>query len=136
MLRNHRLIFSMFLVVALAAACERPGPSSPGPSPEPSSHAPDVETTFDLEGVVVEASGSAAFEEGTPSPAASATRRSSPSPVPTSEASPSPSLETAPASIIQRGAPGSLAVRIQRYSAAGSPCRFEERDVLVLAFTS
>lgn len=123
--------------MVLAAACERPGPVSPGPSPKQSSPAPNVEATFDLEGVVQEASGSASFKEvATPSPTASATRRSTPSVSVSPEASPSPSPETSSTILIERGAPGSLAIKVQRYSAAGSPCRFVENDVLVVAFTS
>lgn len=137
-MRKHRVIFSMLLVlVVLGAACERPGPQSPGPSPKQSSPSPTAEATFDLEGVVQEASGSASFEQSaTPSPAVSPTRRSTQSPSPTSELSPSPTVESTPTVVIERGAPGSLAIKIQRYSAGGSPCRFVENDVLVVAFTS
>lgn len=136
-LRIHKLIFSTLLLILLATACDPPGPASPGPSPKQSSPTPNVEATFELEGTVQEATGSVSIESArSPSPSASATRRSSPSATPSPEPSPSLSPEPGSPILIEQGSPGSLAIKIQRYSAGGSPCRFVENDVLVVAFTS
>lgn len=130
----HRTIVGLLLLIFLAAACDRPGPTSPTPSPTEARPAETDDGSFELEGTVQEASGSASSERKDVARTATPTKAS-----PTTEspgASPSPTVDEDAVIVIERGAPGSLAVKVRSYSAGGSPCRFVENDVLVVAFTS
>jgi len=93
-----------------------------------------AEVTFELRGVVVEASGSAGVSASreTPPVAPSPTGRdddedSTPSP------QGSPTTETT--SVIERAAPGSIALKLTGFTIERSKCVFSEGDVLVVSFT-
>ena len=89
------------------------------------------EVTFELQGVVVEASGSAAVSvdrvPARPSPTGRDDEDSTPSP----EGSPT----TQTTSVIERAAPGSIALKLTGFTIERSECVFSEGDVLVVSFT-
>ena len=95
-----------------------------------------AEVTFELQGVVVEASGSAGV---------SASRETTPvSPSPTGrddgdddDSTPSPqgSPTTETTSVIERAAPGSIALKLTGFMIERSECVFFKGDVLVVSFT-
>lgn len=135
-----RLLLLIVIFAIVASGCDRlredaGGAGDSSPSPEP------AEATFELQGVVVEASGSAAVT-GT----RQETTRTPVTPSPTSReggvtstaraaATPrtSPTQVTTP--VIERAAPGSIALKLTSFTANESPCGFQEGDVLVVAFT-
>jgi len=136
------LVATVFL---LAAACggDPEVVETQEPTPEPS---PTPTPTFQLEGTVVEASGSASGEEASgqqaasPSPAATAT----PSPTASPQASPTDEAEQGQTpgqtqgqrTAIEQAAPGSLALRLSSYSGQDTACRFGEGDTVVIVYTS
>ncbi|HVL50234.1 MAG TPA: hypothetical protein VM754_01870, partial [Actinomycetota bacterium] len=135
------LVATVFL---LAAACGGDPEVVPTqePTPEPS---PTPTPTFQLEGTVIEASGSASGEEeASPSPAATAT----PSPTASPQASPTgeagqgqtpgqtPGQTQGQRTAIEQAAPGSLALRLSSYSGQDTVCRFGEGDTVVIVYTS
>jgi hypothetical protein len=129
------LWLALILCLVFAAGCDRlredveGATEDPSPSPEPE------EVTFELQGVVVEASGSAAVT-GT-------RQETSPTPVTRTPATPTstntPTATTSPTqvttAIIERAAPGSIALKLVSFDAGDSPCAFQENDVLVVAYT-
>ena len=121
-----KLLLRLGLVLCLlgAAGCDRLREDVEGASGDPSPSPEPKEVTFELQGVVVEASGSAAVtgtrQETTPTPV-----------TPTSTTSPT-QVTTA---IIERAAPGSIAFKLASFDAGDSPCAFQENDVLVVAYT-
>ncbi|MBW3588703.1 MAG: hypothetical protein KY429_04730 [Actinobacteria bacterium] len=93
------------------------------------------QATFELQGVVVEASGSAALA-GT----RTETTQTPVTPSPTGddeESTPSPegSPTTVTTAVIERSAPGSIALKLTAFSIEESECLFSEGDVLVVPFT-
>jgi hypothetical protein len=90
-------------------------------SPSPSKAA----QTFQLEGTVVEASGSAAVGS---TPAASPAVASPPATA--AAATPTSTL----AATVVHAAPGSVALTLTSFSASGGPCSFNDNDVAVVSF--
>ena len=95
-----------------------------------------AEVTFELQGVVVEASGSAGVAASTE------TRAVTPSPTARDEgddedstSSPQGSPTTETTSVIARAAPGSIALKLTAFTIEESECVFSEGDVLMVAFT-
>lgn len=119
------------------AAVQNPSPletqetASPTPSPTP--------TGFELEGVVLEASGSAqGGATSSASPATGATQRG------TASASASPEETQSPeatgqaaggAQLFQNASPGSIALRLNSFNSTG-PCSFNANDTVVVSFTA
>jgi len=144
--KRGAVLFATLLLV-MAAACNRaavktPAPiettAAPSPSPTPAS--------FELEGVVVEASGSAGAKPSggaasqspsqgaastAPSPGASAGASASPD----AGASSSPSSGSAQPELFQNASPGSIALRLTSFNSAGGACVFNAGDTLVIAYT-
>lgn len=119
----------LVLCLLVAAGCDRLREDVEGATEDPSPNEPK-EVTFELQGVVVEASGSAAVtgtrQETTPTPV-TPTSTSSP------ETTTSPTQVTT--AIIERAAPGSIALKLASFDAGESPCAFQENDVLVVSYT-
>jgi hypothetical protein len=143
MTRLRRFWLLALPVLLFAAACNRAAVEDPAPvettetaSPTPSP-TPD---TFELEGVVLEASGSAQAANATQSPSpGGATPTESPDEggSPGATASPAVTGEPTPAGeapLFQNASPGSLALRLNSFSGAG-PCVFNANDTVVVSFT-
>lgn len=91
-----------------------------------------AEVTFELQGVVVEASGSAAVSVDRVPVGPSPTGRDD-----DEDSTPSPqgSPTTQTTSVIERAAPGSIALKLTGFTIEESECVFSEGDVLVVSFT-
>ena len=91
-----------------------------------------AEVTFELQGVVVEASGSAAVSVDRVPVGPSPTGRDD-----DEDSTPSPqgSPTTQTTTVIERAAPGSIALKLTGFTIERSECVFSEGDVLVVAFT-
>ena len=128
-MRNTRWVLVLF--VLLASACNG---DADLPTAETTEEASPATPTFQLEGRVVEASGSARTTQDDPSPAATTTA----SPTATSTASPTATAgqgQTQPATAIEQAAPGSLALRVTTFSGQDTACTFAEGDTVVVLFT-
>ena len=116
----QRLITALLLLSLGILGCNR-GEVGVTASPTP----PKAAQTFQLEGTVVEASGSASVGS---SPAASPAPAS-----PTSTAASATSTSAVAAAVVH-GSPGSVALKLASFSASGGPCSFNDNDVAVVAF--
>ncbi|MDQ4144330.1 MAG: hypothetical protein M3198_11415 [Actinomycetota bacterium] len=115
-------------LVVLGVACDRGQQTAVLPVPEATPpESPTARPSFQLEGTVIEASGSAAAGQASPSP----TRRATGSPSPTETAAETPGAGTA----IEQAAPGSIAIRLSSYSAPDTTCTFQEGDTVVVGYT-
>jgi len=144
--KRGAVLFATLLLV-MTAACNRaavktPAPvettAAPSPSPTPDS--------FELEGVVVEASGSAGGKpsggassqspsQGAASTAPSAGASASASASPGAGASSSTSSGSAQPEMFQNASPGSIALRLTSFNSAAGACVFSAGDTLVIAYT-
>lgn len=129
------------IVLLLASACngDPEVTSSPEASPAPSPAA----ASFQLEGTVIEASGSAKGSQGSASPKAAATASAASTTRPGAAASPGASASASapppeqPAqsgTAIEQGAPGSLALKLTAFS-GGDTCVFSPGDTVVVLYT-
>jgi hypothetical protein len=114
-----RALLLTALIGLVGTACNR---SELGVKASPST----ARATFELEGSVVEASGSASVSTTT---AATPTTTASPTPTTT----PTPIAKTT--TTVVNAAPGSIALKLTAFSTSGGPCDFKDDDVVVLAFT-
>ncbi|HYN98177.1 MAG TPA: hypothetical protein VEU28_00730 [Actinomycetota bacterium] len=126
-MRNTRWVLVLF--VLLASACNG---DADLPTAETTEEASPATPTFQLEGRVVEASGSARTTQASPSPATTATA----SPAETTSPTASPGQgQTETATAIEQAAPGSLALRVATFSGQDTACTFAEGDTAVVLFT-
>ncbi len=111
------------------------------PTPTEVEETPEVTGTFELQGRVLETLASVEATQATPgqSPTPTGTRAASPtgSPTgsPTTSPTASPTGSPTEGGAIQRGAPGSMSIRLTSFSAEGSSCIFQQGDTVVVAFT-
>jgi hypothetical protein len=110
------------------------------PSPTEVEETPEVTGTFELQGRILETLASVQATQASPgqSPTPTGTRAASPTGSPTgSPTSPTASPTGSPTEggAIQRGAPGSMSIRLTSFSAEGSSCIFQQGDTVVVAFT-
>ncbi len=112
-------------MLLLTSACNRNAEvATPETPQEPS---PTTSPSFQLEGKVIEASGSAKAEQASPSPDATTTA----SPGVAEEEGQTEEEGTA----IEQASPGSLALRLSSYSGQESACVFSEGDTVVVLYT-
>ncbi len=127
----RRSILAMAIpLLLMASACDQE--EEPAVTPPPvEEETPEVTGTFELQGRVLETLASLEATQ------AQATPGRSPTPTGTPAASPtgSPTASPTGAGAIQRGAPGSMSIRLTSYSAEGTPCLFQQGDTVVVAFT-
>ena len=122
----------LVLFVLLASACNGDAELPTAETTEEAS--PAATPTFQLEGRVVEASGSARTTQADPSPAATTTAS------PTATTAPSPGAtadqdQTQQGTTVEQAAPGSLALRVATFSGQDTACTFAEGDTIVVLFT-
>ena len=122
----------------LLASCDRGADVEPEPQvTQEASPSPTTPPSFQLDGRVLEASGSAEGGEAAASPAATATATTTPTANTT--ASPGgvedPAATTQPGATIEQAAPGSLALRVSASSGENTGCVFSEGDTVVVLFT-
>jgi guanyl-specific ribonuclease Sa len=124
--RASRMVAVMLLLASACGGDAEVEPTLPATQPtQEVSPSPTAAPSFQLEGRVIQASGSVKANQATPSPAATATAS------PGTTGGPG----THPASGIEQGAPGSLAVRLSSYSGENSDCVFAEGDTVVVFYS-
>lgn len=128
-----RLLALVAVLAIVLAGCDRAREEIEGATD--TSEEEPRQATFELQGVVVEASGSAAVSgtrtETTSTPV-------TPSPTGDDEEStpaPEESPTTVTTAVIERAAPGSIALKLTAFAIEESECLFSEGDVLVVSFT-
>ena len=124
-------------LLLIASACGQEEEPTPIPSPTEVEETPEVTGTFELQGRVLETLASVEATQATPgqSPTPTGTREASPTGSPTGSPTASPTGSPTDGGAIQRGAPGSMSIRLTSFSAEGSSCIFQQGDTMVVAFT-
>jgi hypothetical protein len=124
------------LLIASACGGQEEEPAAI-PSPTEVEETPEVTGTFELQGRVLETLASVEATQATPgqSPTPTGTRAASPTGSPTTSPTASPTGSPTEGGAIQRGAPGSMSIRLTSFSAEGSSCIFQQGDTVVVAFT-
>ncbi len=136
-MRKPVLALTVVLMLA-ASSCGQDEPAVTEPEDE-QEESPTL-GTFQLQGRILETLGST---EGSPtaSPTATSTATPTASPTATSTATPTASPTATPTgaqperAVIERGAPGSMSIRLSSYSAEGTSCTFQNGDTVVVALT-
>ena len=151
---KRSVVFYLALVLlVLATACNREAKIDIDTSPNTKEVSPTTPPGFKVEGVVLEASGSAQTSvTGTAATTTPVPRATSTTPAPGASTTTSPNSGSSTSSTPSvrptvtttttrrvttlKGAPGSIAVRLSSFSSDRSDCSFGKDDALVVAFVS
>lgn len=133
----RRILLALSIVLMLVAAgCAQDEPEvEETPDEVEESPTPEVIGSFQLQGRILETVASVGGEAAaSPSPAGSPTGSPSPTGTGTPEEEEPEETPTATAAI-ERGAPGSMSIRLTSYTGEATACSFNEGDTLAVAYT-
>jgi hypothetical protein len=133
----RRILLALSIALMLVAAgCAQDEPEvEETPEEVDESPTPEAAGTFQLQGRILETVASVEGEAAaSPSPAASPTASPSPTGTETPEEE-EPEETPAATAGIERGAPGSMSIRLTSYTGEATDCSFNEGDTLAVAYT-
>lgn len=127
------------LLVASACAGDEPEAAEETPTQAEESPSSDPLGTFQLQGRILETVASAEGDRPGASPSPTGSPAGTPAPEAEDEAETEDDAEatpTAEAVAIERGAPGSMSIRLSSYTGEATSCVFEEGDTVAVVYTS